>query len=79
MIEKTKVVDILLTLMVIGAVIVVLLSIFAAIIDHDNKSKFDAKCLEAGGLPLRYTWHYDDSQKKIEYTCLSVNAVIDVE
>jgi hypothetical protein len=53
--------------------------LYTGFIDYEKKTKFDDACLEAGGIPLRYTWHYDKKQHKIEYTCLSVNAVIDIE
>ena len=66
---------------VMWVISLILLCIIGYIVYEENghKDAFDKMCKEAGGIPLTYTYHYDRIQNRIEYTCLSVNAVIDVE
>ena len=76
---RYKIMDILLQIMTFLSVAILAIIIYAAYEERQHKDIFDESCVEAGGIPLRYTYHYDQKQNKIEYTCLSVNAVIDIE
>jgi hypothetical protein len=58
---------------------VLVLILYGAYDEHDRKDMFDQACKDAGGIPLKATYHYDKKQNRIEYTCLSVNAILDVE
>jgi len=77
--RELKLIDVLVnTIMVLG-VVVLLLVMYGTYEDYNRKLQFDAACSDAGGIPLKYTYHYDRKQNRIEFTCLSVNAVLDVE
>ena len=76
---KFKLLNILSNVIMILAVSFMGLVMYAAYLENEHKQVFDDLCKGAGGIPLRYTYHYDHKQNQIEYTCLSVNAVIDVE
>jgi len=74
-----KLIEALLNVMTFLSIVLLSIIVYAAYEEQQHKEAFDNMCLEAGGIPLKYTYHYDRRQNKIEYTCLSVNAVIDVE
>jgi len=74
-----KIMEFVLNTMTFLSVVMVCIIVYAAYEDYNRKQVFDQNCLDSGGIPLKYTYHYDRKQNRIEYTCLSVNAIIDVE
>lgn len=74
-----KMFNIILKMIVVIGVVFFAGMFYAAFKESELKESFDMQCKEAGGIPLRATYHYDAKQKKIEYTCLSVNAIIDLD
>lgn len=72
-------IDLVVKVLVVLGLVVMSLTFYAAYEVSNGKDIFDAKCRDAGGIPLRATYHYDKKRNRIEYTCLSVNAVLDVE
>ena len=74
-----KISDIVLKVAFVFLVALLLLLMYGAYEDYNRKLEFDKQCFDAGGIPLRYTYYYDRKQNRIEYTCLSVNAIVDID
>lgn len=65
-------------LMIITMVLFGLL-VFATWSVELGKDKFDDNCRNAGGIPLRSTFHYDAKDKKIHYVCIKQTSIMHVE
>lgn len=76
---STDFLEIILKIIQFLVLAVLALVLYGAYEEHDSKDLFDQACKDAGGIPLKATYHYDKKQNRIEYTCLSVNAVLDIE
>lgn len=66
--------------LVLAALIVILSAVaYASVKEEELKTAFDATCKDAGGIPLRSTYHYDPKENKIHYVCLKITSVMDIE
>ena len=74
-----KIFDLILKIIIVIGLTFICFMFYAAFKESELKDVFDIKCRDANGIPLRATYHYDAKQNRIEYTCLKVNAIIDIE
>jgi hypothetical protein len=66
--------------LIVAAVIIIISAVaVASMKEEELKTAFDLKCRDAGGIPLRSTYHYDAKENKIHYVCLKITSVMDVE
>lgn len=72
-----KLMDVIIQIIFFLGIIFASILVYGSYKEQNFKADFDKHCFEAGGIPLRSTYLYDKKQNRIEYVCLSVNAVID--
>jgi hypothetical protein len=61
------------------SLLLVAVAMYNIVEENSNKHEFDIKCKYVGGIPLRYTFHYDKEENKIHYVCLNRSAIMTVE
>lgn len=77
--ERLDFVDKMLNVVIGLIILLVIVTVYAAVKENELKSGFDEVCRTSGGIPLRATYHYDPKENKIHYVCLRQTSVMDVE
>jgi len=66
-------------LIIATSLLLLALTGYAAYKEEEIKQRFDYVCRDAGGIPLRATYHYDPKENKMHYVCLKTTSVMDLE